>query len=408
MHDVVEVATHDAALGRRLLRELAVAEDGAEDVVEVVRNAAGERPHRFHLLRLAQLDFEPLLLRLRILARGDVDRRPDETLHLAGGIARAASAHLQPVPFAVGMPNAVFRLAAIGPSLEMIADRRGFQPCAVVGMNLDGSHPRFPSGDRRVHAAAVQELHLRRQERGPVLEIPVEVALVRALHRQGVALLALPQRAFAHFDAPDLVHQRDDRGGTEQRENQRAHGDVPALVTPALERGALVARNRDHQREAANMRDADETRLVIHGVQYEAGRIGGRGDHLGKFSTRGLWNLRLTYEQRPVIAQQVYGAALADIDRLIDALKLLEVDHRLHDAVEGSVRPVKTPRHHDGTATLDLRDQRVAQDHAETRMVPVRDEVRAVGKRGSIPRQLSRAKARHSVLVDNPHLAHLR
>ena len=48
--------------GRALLRQLAVAEDGRQDVVEVVRDAAGERADRLELLRLAQLLFEPLAL----------------------------------------------------------------------------------------------------------------------------------------------------------------------------------------------------------------------------------------------------------------------------------------------------------------------------------------------------------
>ena len=92
------------------------------------------------------------------------------------------------------------------------------------------------------------------------------MAFVRAFHRQRVALLALPQRSFANFDAPELVHQRDDRSGTEKHENQRPHHYVPGIVTPAFQRGVLVATYRDHQRKIANIRDADEARLVIHRV----------------------------------------------------------------------------------------------------------------------------------------------
>ena len=42
-----------APLGRVAQRHLAVAEDRAEDVVEVVRDAAGERAHRLEALRVA-------------------------------------------------------------------------------------------------------------------------------------------------------------------------------------------------------------------------------------------------------------------------------------------------------------------------------------------------------------------
>src|SRR4029077_19535245 len=99
-------------------------------------------------------------------------------------------------------------------------------------------------------------------------------------------------------------------------------------------------------------------------------------------------NLRLTNEQRSIVAQQVYRATLAEIDCLIDALKLLEVDNRLHDAIEVSIALFETPRHHDGTAVLDLGDQGIAENDAETRMVPMSDEVRPVGKRCIITRQL--------------------
>ena len=64
-HDRVEVALHVRVLLGAALRQLAVAEDRAQDVVEVVRDAAGEVAHRLHLLGLLQLRFElqPILFR---------------------------------------------------------------------------------------------------------------------------------------------------------------------------------------------------------------------------------------------------------------------------------------------------------------------------------------------------------
>jgi len=45
--------------GRKLrAHHLAVAQHHGQDIVEVVRNSAGKAPHRFHLLRLAQLIFQ--------------------------------------------------------------------------------------------------------------------------------------------------------------------------------------------------------------------------------------------------------------------------------------------------------------------------------------------------------------
>ena len=53
-------------------KQIAVAEDGGEKIIEVVRDAAGQLAERFHLLRT-----EDLILQL--LARGDVHERADET-----------------------------------------------------------------------------------------------------------------------------------------------------------------------------------------------------------------------------------------------------------------------------------------------------------------------------------------
>src|ERR1700681_3395612 len=116
-------------------------------------------------------------------------------MYFAGRIANAESARLQPVPFAVGMTNAVFRLVMIRASVKVIA-RRGAHPGGVIRMNVERSEPRVSGGDGRVLAAAVQQLHFRRHERASLPEIPVEMALVRALQRECVALLTLAQRSF--------------------------------------------------------------------------------------------------------------------------------------------------------------------------------------------------------------------
>ena len=51
-----------------LLHQLAVAGDDGEQIVEVVRDAAGEAADRLELLRLMELRFEPPALRLDALA----------------------------------------------------------------------------------------------------------------------------------------------------------------------------------------------------------------------------------------------------------------------------------------------------------------------------------------------------
>ena len=60
--DLVE-GIEGALVLRRVRKQHRVAADHREDVVEVVRNAACERPDRFELLRLAELFVEPAVLR---------------------------------------------------------------------------------------------------------------------------------------------------------------------------------------------------------------------------------------------------------------------------------------------------------------------------------------------------------
>jgi hypothetical protein len=64
---------HDLAL-----EQLEIAEHRRQQVVEVVRNAAGELSHRLHLLRLSQLLFEAARI-------GEVDRGAEDPLHGAVG-----------------------------------------------------------------------------------------------------------------------------------------------------------------------------------------------------------------------------------------------------------------------------------------------------------------------------------
>src|SRR5262245_22593524 len=54
MHHVVDIAAQIASVRRRLLRHFAITQNRAEYVVEVVRDAAGERADGFHFLRFPQ------------------------------------------------------------------------------------------------------------------------------------------------------------------------------------------------------------------------------------------------------------------------------------------------------------------------------------------------------------------
>ena len=61
-HRGMDFARQRRRFGDAALEQLQVADHDAEQIVEVVRDAAGELADRFHLLRLQQPRFEALLL----------------------------------------------------------------------------------------------------------------------------------------------------------------------------------------------------------------------------------------------------------------------------------------------------------------------------------------------------------
>src|SRR6202795_3682147 len=100
--------------------EFAVAEDRSENVIEVVRNTARQGTDGLHLLRLSQLRFQLLLVDLRLLLRGYIARRTDESQRLARRVARTAAARGQPAPIAVRLTDAVLAFIAVRAPLEMV------------------------------------------------------------------------------------------------------------------------------------------------------------------------------------------------------------------------------------------------------------------------------------------------
>ncbi len=96
-HDAVEIALQPRAFLRAALRHLAVAEDGAEDVVEIVRDATGERAHRLEPLRAAQLPLHLSQLLLGVPALGHVLHEAHHARRLAGAVEEHPAPGLQPV-----------------------------------------------------------------------------------------------------------------------------------------------------------------------------------------------------------------------------------------------------------------------------------------------------------------------
>ena len=257
---MVDVATHHASDCGRPLRELPETQDGAEDVVEVVCDAASEGPNRLQLLRLSQLNLEAFFLGCRFPVRGDVDRRADEAHDgAARRIAHTAASGLQPVPLAIGMANPVLRLVVIRMSLDMIA-QRVFHDLYVVRVHFESGKPRLPRGYGRIFRPPVQQLHLRRQKSGSAFEIPIEVAFLRSFHGEGISLFALAQGPFAFFNAAQLVQEHVDGECAKQHEDERACDNPVRFGTPTLEGDRPYTRHGHDQREVLHAREPDQPR----------------------------------------------------------------------------------------------------------------------------------------------------
>src|ERR1700730_6437596 len=95
-HDAVQVATQSASCGRVTQRHLTIAQDGSEEIVEVVRDAAGERPHRFETLSLAQLVFHPLQLLFGEMAIGHIEHEPEQARGFAFRLEEHPCLRLRP------------------------------------------------------------------------------------------------------------------------------------------------------------------------------------------------------------------------------------------------------------------------------------------------------------------------
>src|SRR4029453_17672365 len=98
---------------RLLLHHLAVAENRGQDVVEIVRDAARKRSHRFELLRLPQLAFEAVAPPFRPFAVAPVLDGAGRGVGSATFVAQCDATVVIPPPLAGGMPHPVFDLEGL-------------------------------------------------------------------------------------------------------------------------------------------------------------------------------------------------------------------------------------------------------------------------------------------------------
>src|SRR5205814_2134466 len=120
MHHIIEIAPQRSVRRRALPCKLPVPHDRSEDIVEVMGDAAGQCPHRLHLLRLPQLRLQAFLVEFRLFLRAYVDCGADEPIRLAGRVAQTAATREQPMPRAVRLTYAVLALVLRRTPLEMI------------------------------------------------------------------------------------------------------------------------------------------------------------------------------------------------------------------------------------------------------------------------------------------------
>jgi hypothetical protein len=119
----------DGALHPQLVeKKIAVAENGREEIIEVVRDATGKLSKRFHFLRADELVLE-------LFARCHVHEGADELDRLAIAIANNMRAFEQVEIRAVHVTEAIFSSPMIGFACQCVTNAGG-RARAILRMNL--------------------------------------------------------------------------------------------------------------------------------------------------------------------------------------------------------------------------------------------------------------------------------
>ena len=126
--DFADVAGDRAFHPELVEKQIAVAEDRGEKIIEVVRDAAGELTKRFHLLRADELI-------LQLFPRGHIHERPHEANGRARGIADDQRAFEQIPIGTVAVVEPIFARPAVAFRGQRIANAGG-RARPILGMNL--------------------------------------------------------------------------------------------------------------------------------------------------------------------------------------------------------------------------------------------------------------------------------
>ncbi len=243
--DLFHIAAHRVPGRQVAQQQLRVAEDRREQVVEVVRDAAGELAHRLHFLRLAELLLEAALLGDVALRAPDPHQVPvlDEAHDVVQEDARLplaiAFAGLRVGQAVARTDEAAHLLPVGGVALVVEVGEPGAHEVVGFGKSVHPRHRVVALGDggagvHRVHLGFFGERH-----RDGRAKLEARHAF-RALGDEGsVALLALAQRAFGLFALRDVHADREPPALRQRDVGPRGVEDAP-VPRPRPEVGPLA------------------------------------------------------------------------------------------------------------------------------------------------------------------------
>ncbi|BBL24908.1 hypothetical protein CT3_23630 [Comamonas terrigena NBRC 13299] len=303
--DLAQAFLQRAVLGAVGHGQFHIAQDGADDVVEVVRNAAGQGAQGLHLVRFAQLHFQFAALGFGALAAGEVAGKDGGGLAFAIALERDADFHRD--------------VAAAGGAAGHLAQHR-----------LGGQRGQLQRigriGQKALQAAAQGFLHRAQEQRGG--------------------------RGVEDRDAPLAVHADDGvHGGVDHRLQAPLAG---VQLGVALLQGLALGQQRtlvDHgAHELGRCRagalgdfDAGDVQVALHGmalghrelhfVHFAAALLAGFQEGLGH--AVGVFGHHKGHEggQQPVLAGRLEGAVRHGVG-LDDDVVLVDHQQRQRHAGE--------------------------------------------------------------------------
>ena len=122
--------------------ELAVAEDHGQQVVEVVRDAAGELADGLHLLRLAELALEADALLLGLFARRDVLEHRDRELRLRECVAHERDGVVGPDDLSALREHALLEPVLLALARGELAEQLELAAAVIWMRELEGAQAR--------------------------------------------------------------------------------------------------------------------------------------------------------------------------------------------------------------------------------------------------------------------------